>query len=139
MKQRFLSEIRQTFGLGGFNCSFSERELCDFHNFLEKTFEFSHNTKKGALYVGRQSESNVWVLNDQVHVDSNGEQIPLDESSYVWPGIGGPCIETMFSKGTSHKTDIRSKIALPLESCNSLRVLIEAMTPVLKHNLIPGT
>ena len=39
MKQRFLQEIRSTFDYGGLNCSLSERDLSDFHNFLENDFD----------------------------------------------------------------------------------------------------
>ena len=140
-KQRFLSEIRLTFGLGGFNCSFSERELSDFHNFLEKSFNFKlqGNVKVGATCVGRQTDDSVWILNEAIHINSNGELIPLQDSHYVWPGVGGPCIETVFGKNQGTRTvDIKSKIHLPLESKNCLSNLIEGMTAVLKHNAIAG-
>ncbi len=57
-KQRLLSEIRQTFGYGGLNCSFSERELSDFHNYLEKSFPYDDvgRVKTGEDCVGKQQD-----------------------------------------------------------------------------------
>ena len=101
----------------------------DFHNFLEKSFDFNETgrVKIGAICVGRQPTNShdladtIWVLNESVHINGNGELVELENSKYVWPGIGGPCIETMFGKGQS--TDIKSSIFLPLESKNSLKKL----------------
>ena len=55
-KQRFLTEIRMTFGHGGLNISFVERELSNFHNFLVRDFPYdeSGRVKKGANCTGRQ-------------------------------------------------------------------------------------
>ena len=63
-KQRFLSEIRTTFRHGALNTSFNERELSDFHNFLERNFPYDEpgRVKKGANCVGRQVRSSVRVL-----------------------------------------------------------------------------
>ena len=36
---------------------------------------------------------------ESVHINGNGELVKLENSKYVWPGIGGPSIETMFGKG----------------------------------------
>ena len=43
LRQNFLKEIRMTFGAGGFMCSFSDKELAEFHHFLEKNFPYYYN------------------------------------------------------------------------------------------------
>ena len=148
-KQRFLTEIRTTFGHGGLNTSFVERELSDFHNFLERNFPYDQpgRVKKGAGCIGRQvlkmegeegiTLDNVWILNENVQIDENGQQIPPSQSKYMWQPVGGPCIETVYGKNSS-KIDIRSTIHLPLESKNALNDLLTLMKAVLKHNFIPG-
>ncbi len=77
-----------------------------------------------------------WVLNEDVQIDANGVQIPLDNSSYVWQPIGGPCIETIYAKNSTC-IDIRSKIKTPL-STTSLNELLAIMMKAFKHNFIPG-
>lgn len=56
IKQKFMTELRTTFGFGGLNCSFSDQDLSDFHNYLEKDFQYSDpgKTKCGVRSVGRQ-------------------------------------------------------------------------------------
>lgn len=127
-----MSEIRQTSGSGGYNCSFSERELCDFHNFLEKSFELQDEGrhKIGVPHMGKLNDD-VWVFNEQLQINSKGQKI---ESQYIWPGIGGPSIETTFGK----KINIKSSVKLPLEHKHALCDLVLMMKNVLKHNIIPG-
>lgn len=143
-KQRFLSDIRSTFGYGGLNCSLSDRDLSDYHNFLERDFNFTEagRSKVGVRYVGRQMTGkelkNIWVLNPDVHINSKGERVSLPDSEYMWQPIGGPCIETVYGKN-SNKIDIRSTIQLPLESTESLSNLLTSLKLVLKHNFIPGS
>ena len=47
-KQKFLNEIRVTFKSGGFTCAFNERELIEFHNYLEMSFPFDAEGKNGS-------------------------------------------------------------------------------------------
>lgn len=51
--------------------------------------------KKGIQWVGNQDDA-LWVLNQSVHINADGDQIPLDESPYSWQPIGGPTIEQDF-------------------------------------------
>ena len=77
VKQRFLTEFTITYGFGGLNCSLTDRDLSDYHNFLEKGFPFNDDgkTKLGAVCVGRQPNENIWILNPQLHIDADGQQI----------------------------------------------------------------
>lgn len=140
IKERFMNEIRTTYGFGGLNCSLTDRNLSDFHNYLEKSFPFDDpgRTKLGVRCVEKQSSGEMWVLNPEVHIDSEGRLIDCELSNYVWQPIGGPCIENSYTKNT-YKVDIRSTITLPLESKQSLSDLLKKMKDVLKHNFIAGS
>ena len=43
--------------------------------------------KKAAVCLGRQPSSNVWVLNEETHIDETGNKISTSDSEYIW--IGG--------------------------------------------------
>ena len=79
----------------------------------------------------------MWILNDKVQIDENGQQIPLSQSKYAWQPVGGPCIETVYGKNST-KVDIRSTVHLPLESKDALNDLLTLMKAVLEHNFIAG-
>ena len=136
-----MSELRSTFGSGGFVCSFSERELADFHNYLERGFPFSdaNKVKKGVTCVGRQPATSTWVLNETVQVNEDGELLQHGRSEFSWTPIGGPCIQLVYGKGGSAGTiDIKSKITTPLQSRQPLLNLLTTMQATLKHNFIAG-
>jgi hypothetical protein len=139
LKHAFLKDIRQTFGSGGFVCSFNEKELADFHHFLEHGFPFSDpsKVKKGVQWVGKQEDS-VWVLNQSVHINADGDRIPPHASPYSWQPIGGPTIELMGKGNTAGKFSLECDIKLPLESSLCLQTLLQKMQPVFKHNFIAG-
>ena len=145
MESLYVSEIRTTYGFGGLNCSLTDRDLSDFHNFLEKDFPFNEpgRTKLGATCIGRQFKhdnmelADIWVLNPELHIDAEGNQVNTELSEYVWQPIGGPCIESSYTKN-NYKINIRSTVTLPLESHQSLCNLLSKMKCVLKHNFVAG-
>ena len=139
MKHTFLKEIRQTFGSGGFVCSFNEKELAEFHHFLECGFLFNNpsKVKKGIQWVGNQDGA-LWLLNQSVHINANGDLIPVDQSPYSWQPIGGPTIELMGKSNTAGKFSLECDIQVPLESSSCLHNLLQRMQPVFKHNYMAG-
>ena len=40
-KQQFMRDLCKTFGTGGLICSFNDKKLAEFHQFLEQDFPFS--------------------------------------------------------------------------------------------------
>ena len=144
-KQRFLSEIRNTFKSGGFTCAFTERELTEFHNFLEKNFSFNAEgkMKQGVICVGKQpgsseTSSNMWILNQNVHINELGVCVPVNESDFAWQPVGGPHIELVAGRNGSITVELCSEIKLPLESRESLKHLLQMMSTLLKHNFVAG-
>ena len=139
-KQRFLADIRTTFGSGGFTCALSERELTEFHNYLEKSFPFELNgkSKKGVFHVGKQMESSVWALAPKIHINSKGYLLGV-ETSFAWQPLGGPQIEINNASNKSQALfELQSNIHIPLESKVSLNNLFHCMEQILKHNFISG-
>ena len=42
--------------------------------------------KQAAECLGQQPGSRIWVINEEVHLDENGDQIPIRDSQYIWLG-----------------------------------------------------
>ena len=63
-------------------CSFSEKELAEFHQQLESTFPFDDpaRVRKGITYAGKQPDDDVWVLNKNLQIDGDGTQIAESQS-----------------------------------------------------------
>ena len=134
----FKRYYKKSFGSGGFVCSLSDKELSEFQQNLEKSFDFDDPTKiKKGLCAGKQPEINIWVLNDHVQIDEDGNLIPLDQRKLAWQPIGGPCIETI-GKSYCASGDLKSDVKLPLESSQTLTNLLRRMRNVFKHNFIPS-
>ena len=91
LQQNSLKEIKMIFGAGGFLCSLSDKELAEFHHFLEKVFPFQEpNRVKHAIICAVRQPEGVWVLNRHLIIDGNGVQIPEASTMFAWPPIGGP-------------------------------------------------
>lgn len=136
IKSNFLKEIRTTFGAGGFVCSFNEKELVEFHQFLERSFPFDDATKvkKGVHTAGKQA-NDVWVVSKDIHIDGKGNLIPLSDSAYSWQPISGPAIDIMVKGNVVGRINLECDVKLPLGS-GCLSELLLAMQTVFKHNFI---
>lgn len=140
-----MSELRSTFGGGGFICAFSERELSEFQNYLERSFPFSDSgrVKKGITCVGKQplqqGQSNImWILSPNIQINEKGFLVSASESKYVWQPIGGPQIDLSGGRNFPASIELYSEISLPLQSIVPLQKLLQMMTITLKHNFIAG-
>ena len=45
---------------------------------------YSKRVRKTILTLGRQPDSDIFVLSPTIHVNDNGDIIPFEESTYVW-------------------------------------------------------
>lgn len=87
--------------------------------------------------MGKQSSlDSVWVLSPNVHIDENG--ILLQVSPFAWQPIGGPQIELSSNRNQPLSFELKSDIALPLQSAVPLNKLLTLLQKTLKHNLLPG-
>ena len=60
------------------------RKLEEFYKIKAESDEPQQYTKIAAKTVGLQEEYIVWVLNSKVHMNQEGDLIPLQDSPYVW-------------------------------------------------------
>ena len=74
-KQQFIRDLCKTFGTGGLVCSFNDKELAEFHQYLEQKFPFNNEqkVKKGLQYAGRQPDDNFWVLSPTIFTSTQVE------------------------------------------------------------------
>ena len=140
MKQAFLKDIRVSFGCGGFVCSLSEKDLGDFHHYLERGFPLNFDepskVKKGVQSVGEQT-NDIWVLNEDTHINSEGQLIALDESQFSWqPIIGGPCTEGFGKRNVVGQISLHCDILKPLDYTHCIPKLLRCMQEVFRHNFI---
>ena len=135
-KQQFMRDICNTFGTGGLICSFNDKELAEFHQFLEQSFPFTDQSKvkKGIQCAGRQ-EDGFWVMSPEVHINPCGQLVLESDSMYTWQPIGGPAIE-LIGRDTGASISLQCDIKHPLESQDTLKALLEAMRAVFKHNFV---
>ena len=106
-------------------CSFSEKELVDFHQFLEQSFPFDDRTKvkKGVGTVDKQV-GDIWVVSREIHIDADGNAIPLSESTYAWQPISGPAIEMMVKGNVVGRINLECEVHLPLDSTHLSDLLL---------------
>ena len=139
-KQQFILDLCKTFGTGGLICSFNDKELAEFHQYMEQTFPFNNEqkVKKRVQYAGRQPGDNLWVLSPTIHINSSGDLVPLSDSKYAWQPIGGPVMQLICKDSSASSMKLESEVELDLECSSSLKHLLEAIRAVFKHNFIAG-
>ncbi len=71
--QRFLQDLNCSFGSGGVNAWFQSKELPKFLHQLNTVQPLQ--VKKAARVVGRQPNSDVWVLSPELQINGHGETI----------------------------------------------------------------
>lgn len=84
-KSKFLDMINESFG-GGLTCSFTDTQLTEFYYYIKHDAEDIVPKKKGAIIIGRQPDSDVFVLSQNIHIDMNGCVLQDTEegSPFVW-------------------------------------------------------
>ena len=91
----FIQALNESLESGALMCQLYNAELSKY--IMNLTHEFCHNqvqqgipkvryVKQAAECLGQQPGSRVWVLNESVHLDENGECIPISDSNYIWLG-----------------------------------------------------
>jgi hypothetical protein len=132
-KNRFVDMINESFG-GGLTCSFTDTQLTEFYYYIKQDVEDSIPSRKGAMFIGHQPESDVWVITPDIHIDLNGSVLQDSEegSPYVW------LRHSMFSSLSAVSSkQLMPMINLPL-STQYLLQHMETLKSCLNHNFIPG-
>ncbi len=80
-KLKFIGQLNKSFGSGGgFTCAFSDVELVRFIQYVKKRDEKSIKIKQGTTVIGKQENSNTWVLNKEVQISDAGIYMDVEES-----------------------------------------------------------
>ena len=123
-KQDFVRELSLSYRL---HCSLSDKELSEF--IQEKKRNSGHLPIKYAVtHVGIQKDG-TWVLGADTCINSLGQKISLEDSSYVWIG------DIYQGIGVAAESQ-QCKIAQPLAT-NPLSELIALLENCLEHNFSP--
>ena len=89
---------------------------------------------KAAVCIGRQPKSDVWVFGEQLQLNSEGQIIDVEISSFVW-------VKDIFDK-LEENGNKREKCALPLVNLplSSLAVgyVVDALFQILHDNAMAG-
>lgn len=90
--------------------------------------------KKAAECLGRQPDSQVWVMARDVQIDENGDFIPVDQQQYIWLGdiIGNRIVKNVANPGDAAIIDReRDPEIVFYES-------LKALKKAVNNNYIPG-
>ncbi len=126
--------------LGGYVCILSDKELSEFQQHLERSFNFDDPTriKKGIICARKKPRIGVWVMNNHVLMIDKNCNLTSACFSGSWL-IWGPCIEMIRNNSGNGSAPLKSWIKLPLEFSQMLKNLLGGqMHEELKHNFIPS-
>ena len=106
-KSRFMANINNSFGSGGMSLALNESQFSSFIQFLKKD---GLPIKKAVQIIGLQKDEKVWVLGEDLHLDTNGDIIEESNRTYTWlneicEGLSSMRIE-----------EVLPKIKLPLDT-----------------------
>lgn len=93
-------------------------------------------TVQAATVVGLQDcKEAIWVFNKDVHINANGEPIPIDASPYVWLGKFYPSQQGYDSESLSVIRDdsLAANVTLPLDD-SAVVNLIESLQACYEEN-----
>lgn len=93
--RKFVKVLNQSLECGSIMCQLQDAELDKY--VMKITTDFCRRqkaigrskteyVKNAAECLGRQPQSNVWILNSDVHTNENGEVIPQLQRDYIWLG-----------------------------------------------------
>ena len=78
----FMRMINESFPTGGLTCSFQNHQLSEFIQIKRRTV--THMPEKRVVSVVGPQDDDLWVLGPDVHINSQGQSISPEKSSYIW-------------------------------------------------------
>ncbi len=91
----FVQALNESLESGALMCQLYNTELNKYlmnltNEFCQTQMELGipkvRYVKRAAECLGQQPGSRVWVMNEEVHLDENGDHIPISDSEYIWLG-----------------------------------------------------
>lgn len=130
--QRFLQDLNCSFGSGGVNAWFQSKELPEF--LYQLNASQSLPVKRAACIVGRQPDSDIWVLSPELQIDGRGQAMSPDDAPYFW--LPPEIAELSKVKAHIPSRDLCPviKTPLPVDPRPQLRQLLMRLRTCLKHN-----
>ena len=91
----FVQALNRSLESGSLMCQLYNAELNKY--LMNLTNAFCHNqvelgvprvqyVKRATECLGQQPGSRIWVMNEEVHLDEDGQRIPVSDSEYIWLG-----------------------------------------------------
>ena len=83
-KGDFMKELNNSYKYACLQCSFNDVQLSEYIEYKQRKTE-TIPVKYAVSHVGVQ-EDGMWVLGDNTYVNSDGSEVPMEGSKYVWLG-----------------------------------------------------
>ena len=131
-KSKFMTQVNNSFGSGGMSLALNEAQFAIFIQYLKQESRDSLTIRKAVTRIGQQPEKELWVLDENVQIDSQGVLVPQSEQVYTWLGWS-----VQQGLGNVSLKEVLPTILTPLGTTILARV-IELLRTVLKHNFILG-
>ena len=90
--------------------------------------------KQAAECLGQQPGSRVWVLNESVHLNEEGESIPVSDSEFIWlgPMLNGRVLSNVAPSSDAASIPMR---CLPL---NAFEATLSSLRTAVDNNYLPA-
>lgn len=139
----FVQALNESLESGALMCQLYNAELSKYLMNLTNTFcraqvdegvPRGRYIKKAAVCLGRQPDSNTWVLNDKVQLNDLGETIPSDEAEYIWLGgmIGNRNLPNVAPASDA------AKIPLKVTPKVALDTTLTSLKEAVANNFVPA-
>jgi hypothetical protein len=124
---KFIEQINYSFGSGGMACAFNEKEIFECIPYIRDSGPHPLPQLKAARHLGRQIRP-IWVINEDVQIDEDGQLVCPQVSGYVWLS------ESHIPEVRVSVCDTLPRIMLPLTSHPLDKVV--RLVQCFKHNAL---
>lgn len=132
-KSRFMAGINNSFGSGGMSLAFPDVQFASFIQFLKAESKERLVIQKAVSVIGKQPcKQPVWVLGDDMQINSDGCKILTEEQTHVW-------LSCMIAEqlGNISPKEVLPEICVPLDTA-ILGTVLEKIRRVMQHNFFPS-
>lgn len=113
-------------------CTFTDKEIAEYVRYKKTIFHehHPHSIKKAVSIIGKQAESNVYVLGPNAIFDASGKLLEEDECDVVW-------VSDLVSGVGVASRELLCDIVNP-PSTKAIQQLFKLLPKLFKHNTIPA-
>ena len=128
-KPRFMTQINNSFGSGGMSLALNEAQFQQFVQFM-KDHVSSLPIREAVSIVGHNKNHSVWVFNDHIQTNANGEVLSEDEHRLIWHESS---IKENLRSTRVQLDEVIPRITLPLQTVSLSRYKIIEYSVVHVH------